>query len=204
MKMKGSFGGATNRVTEESLNSPSTHRNQIVTGEGLTTTRGKGIASTPSEQICSRKKQNPTNQNQSLVIMKHLVTSIKSLGAIALLAIGVGCAGDLQEKENLTIAAGFKVITPSKPDQVALLPTLPANKVTRVTYAGKTYYILPDLKHNQAYVGGPKQYKAYQQLRLAKQLSNENLEAAQMNEMASTTWGGWGGWGAGWGGNDWY
>jgi len=29
-------------------------------------------------------------------------------------------------------------------------------------------------------------------LRVAKQLSNNNLEAAQMNEM---DWGGWGGWG---------
>ena len=47
----------------------------------------------------------------------------------------------------------------------------------------------------------PEQYQAYQQLRLANKLSNENLEAAQMNQMATMNWGAWGGWGGygGWG-----
>ena len=75
---------------------------------------------------------------------------------------------------------------------------LPADKVTPVHYKGKSFYILPDAKNNQAYVGGPKQYQAYQQLRLANKLSNENLEAAQMNEMSTMNWGLWGGWGGGW------
>ena len=135
--------------------------------------------------------------------MKPIRISFKYLTALALLALAVGCATDLQNKENLAVSAGFKVITPGKPDQQALLAKLPADKVTRVNYKGKTYYVLPDVKNNQAYVGGPKQYRAYQQLRLAKQLSNENLEAAQMNEMSSMDWGGWGGWGGGWYGG-WY
>lgn len=137
------------------------------------------------------------NQNQNT--MKYLITTLQGLAAFALLAFAGGCATDMHEKENLAVAAGFKVITPSKPDQIALLPTLPAGKVTHINYRGKTYYVLPDVKNNQAYVGGPKQYQAYQQLRLAKQLSNENLEAAQMNQMATMNWGGWGGWGGGWG-----
>jgi hypothetical protein len=55
--------------------------------------------------------------------------------------------------------------------------------------------------NNQAYVGGAEQYQAYQQLRLANKLSNQNLEAAQMNQMATMNWGAWGGWGGygGWG-----
>ena len=59
------------------------------------------------------------------------------------------------------------------------------------------------MKNNQAYVGGPKQYQAYQQMRLAKQISNQNLEAAEMNQAASMNWGAWGGWG-GVGGPGWY
>jgi len=127
----------------------------------------------------------------------------KILAVIVLLAVVVGCATELKNKENMAIAAGFQVITPVKPDQVALLPTLPKDKVTRITHQGKTYYVLPDLKNNQAYVGGPSEYQAYQQLRIANQISNQNLEAAQMNQMASQNWGDWGGWGgyggAGWG-----
>jgi hypothetical protein len=135
--------------------------------------------------------------------MKMILNLVKCLAALAILALGVGCATDTHTKEDTLVAAGFKVITPTKPDQVALLPTLPADKVTRITYKGKTYYVMPDMKNNQAYVGGPKQYQAYQQLRLAKQLSNDNLEAAQMNQMASMNWAGWGGWGA-WGPVGWY
>ena len=45
---------------------------------------------------------------------------------------------------------------------------------------GKTYYIFPDAAHNQAYVGGRKEYQAYQQLRAANKLAKENLETAEM------------------------
>ncbi len=44
-------------------------------------------------------------------------------------------------------------------------------------------------------MGGPQQYQAYKQLRLANKLSSENLEAAEMNQEASMDWGSWGGWG---------
>ena len=74
--------------------------------------------------------------------------------------------------------------------------------MTPVNYQGKTYYVLPDVANNQAYVGGAEQYQAYQQLRLAQHLSNQNLEAAQMNQMATMNWGGWGGW-YGYGGWGW-
>jgi hypothetical protein len=94
-----------------------------------------------------------------------------------------------------------KIITPKNAEQQSILNGLPAGKVTPVTYKGKQYYVLPDVPNNQAYVGGPDQYQSYQQLRLANKLSNENLEAAQMNQMATMNWGAWGGWGGygGWG-----
>ena len=113
----------------------------------------------------------------------------------ALAALAVGCASDLQNKENLAAAAGFKVITPTKPDQQAILPTLPKDKVTPVTYHGKLYYVLPDAKNNQAYVGGPNEYEAYKRLRTAQQISNDNVAAAQMNQMNAINWGMWSGWG---------
>lgn len=134
--------------------------------------------------------------------MRQIKTSLPFFASIVLLVVTAGCAADLKSKENTAVAAGFKVITPVKPDQVALLPTLPKDKVTRITYHGKTFYILPDAKNNQAYVGGPKEYQTYKQLRLNQQISNENLEAAQMNQMASQNWADWGGWG-GFGGVGW-
>jgi hypothetical protein len=127
--------------------------------------------------------------------MKQIQIAFKFLAVISLLALAVGCASDEQNKQNLAVAAGFKIITPTKPDQISLLQSLPVDKVTPVNYHGKTFYVLPDAKNNQAYVGGTEQFQAYQQLRLAQHLSNENLQAAQMNQAASMNWGTWGGWG---------
>ena len=103
-------------------------------------------------------------------------------------------------RSNLLIAAGFQVIVPKTAAQQQKLQSLPADKVTLVQKDGKNYYVFPDAANNQAYVGGLTQYQAYQQLRLANKLANENLEAAELNQEASMDWGAWGGWGgAGWG-----
>jgi hypothetical protein len=129
--------------------------------------------------------------------MKHLFTGFSLIGAFALLALAVGCTStQTQSKENLLIAAGFKVIVPRNAAQQQKLQTLPADKVTLVQKDGKTYYVFPDAANNQAYVGDSAQYQAYKQLRLANKLANENLEAAEMNQETSMDLGAWGGWGA--------
>jgi hypothetical protein len=132
--------------------------------------------------------------------MKHIFTGFNLIGACALLALAVGCASmQTQSKENLLIAAGFKVIVPHTAAQQQKLQALPPDHVTLVQKDGKTYYVFPDAANNQAYVGGPTQYQAYKQLRLENKLANENLEAAEMNQDASMDWGAWGGWGgSGW------
>ncbi|HEY5894899.1 MAG TPA: hypothetical protein VIT91_16890 [Chthoniobacterales bacterium] len=134
---------------------------------------------------------------------QHIKTAWTFLAVIALAVIAAGCASTLPNEENMTVSAGFKPITPTKPDQQAILAKLPSYKVTRVVYAGKTYYVLPDRANNKAYVGGPKQYAAYKQLRLAKQMSNDNLEAGQLGQGDSQNMGDWNGWGV-WDPTDWY
>ena len=121
------------------------------------------------------------------------------ISVIALLALIVGCATTTQSTENMLVAAGFKVVTPKTPAQQQKLQKLPPGKVAQINKAGKTYYIFPDPAANQAYVGGPKQYQEYQQLRAEKQLANENLETAEMYQDSMMGWGAWGGWGMGWG-----
>jgi hypothetical protein len=94
-------------------------------------------------------------------------------------------------------ASGFKVITPKTTAQKQKLQNLPPGKVTMVQKGGKTYYIFPDPAHNQAYVGGPKQYRHYQELRTTNKLAQENVETAEMYQDAAMQWSLWGGWGAG-------
>src|SRR5882757_10638862 len=82
----------------------------------------------------------------------------------------VGCATttqtSTQNKESMLVASGFKTITPKTAAQQQKLQNLPPGKVTMIQKKGKTYYIFPDPANNLAYVGGPKQYRQYQQLRI--------------------------------------
>ncbi|HEU0207561.1 MAG TPA: hypothetical protein VFQ78_01150 [Candidatus Udaeobacter sp.] len=116
-------------------------------------------------------------------------------------ALLVGCAttANTQNRENMLVASGFKVISPKTSAQQQKLQNLPPGKVTMIQKAGKTYYIFPDPAHNQAYVGGPKQYRHYQELRATNRLAEENLETAEMYQDSAMEWSLWGGWGAGFG-----
>jgi hypothetical protein len=134
-------------------------------------------------------------------IMKRMRVSFNIIGTISVFALTVGCAttSSTQNKESMLVASGFKVITPKTTAQQQKLQQLPPGHVAMVNRNGRTYYIFPDAAHNQAYVGGPKEYQAYQQLRVANNIAQENVETAQMYQDAAMNWGAWGGWGAGWG-----
>jgi len=120
---------------------------------------------------------------------------------LAVAALTGGCAttpANFKSKESLAISADFKVIKPGKPDQQAILNKLPTGQVTRITYDGKTYYVLPDLAHHRAYVGGPKQYLTYQQLSQAKEQAKEyqaDKGIGHQQQMNAAKWGSWEGWG---------
>src|SRR5947209_9973371 len=129
-------------------------------------------------------KSSPRQPQNSMepIKMKRMRTSFNVISVIALLALTVGCAttSSTQNKESMLVASGFKVITPKTPAQQQRLQQLPPNHVAMINRKGRTYYIFPDVAHNQAYVGGPKQYQEYQQLRTEKKLAKEDLETAQM------------------------
>ena len=125
--------------------------------------------------------------------MKQLFTPFRILGAVALLALAAGCATTSTSQTDMLTAAGFKLHTADTPKKQELLATLPKDQLSVVTWKGKTFYVQPAAAPNQAYVGTPAEYQSYQQLRLAKQMSNDNLMAAQMNADAMDNWGGaWG------------
>jgi hypothetical protein len=142
-----------------------------------------------------------SNQSREEAKMKQIQASFKMVSVIALLALTVGCTttSSTQNKESMLVASGFKVITPKTAAQQQKLQQIPPGHVAMVNRKGRTYYVFPDAAHNQAYVGGPKEYQAYQQLRAANNIANENLETAEMYQDAAMQWGAWGGWGVGWG-----
>ena len=116
------------------------------------------------------------------------------MGAIALFVLTVGCA-NTQHTENLLSAAGFRTVIANTAQRQQQLKVLPPNKVTLVQRNGKNYYVYADPTNNQVYVGTPSQYQKYQQLRLANNMAQDQLAAAEMNQETAMGWGTWGPWG---------
>ncbi len=110
-----------------------------------------------------------------------------------LVALAVGCS-TTSSKENMLSAAGFKMVAADTPEKEAHLKSLPADKVTAVQRNGTMYYTFPNPKENVLYVGNEAEYQKYQQLRMQKQLADEQLNTAEMYNN-NTAWGVWGPWG---------
>ncbi len=90
------------------------------------------------------------------------------------------------------------MVPANTPEREAHLNSLPSDKITPVQRDGVTYYTFPDPKKNMLYVGQEPQYQEYQRLSIQKQMTDEQLEAAQLNQ--DNAWGVWGTWpGPGWG-----
>jgi len=120
--------------------------------------------------------------------MKHRFTGVHFIGAIAFLAMAVGCANP-QHTENLLSAAGFRTVIANTPPRQEQLKALPPDKVTLVQLHGKNYYVYADPANNQIFVGTPSQYQKYQQLRLANNLAQDELQTAQLNSWGPGLWG---------------
>jgi hypothetical protein len=120
--------------------------------------------------------------------MKHIFTAFNLIGVIVLLALTVGCA-NTQHTENLFSAAGFRTVIANTPQRQEQLKALPPDKVTLVQRNGKNYYVYADPTNNQAFVGTPSQYQKYQQLRLANNLAQDQLQTAQLNSWGPGRWG---------------
>jgi hypothetical protein len=126
--------------------------------------------------------------------MKQILHHYRFVFALVLLAFAAGCATTTTTHENLLAAAGFEQKTADTPKKQELLATLPKGRLTLITWKGKKYYVQPDdVTPNLAWVGREQEFQAYHQLRLAKQISDDNLMAAQMSQHDMWAWGGaWG------------
>jgi hypothetical protein len=124
--------------------------------------------------------------------MKQTFKPLRIFSAIGLLALATGCATTETAKTDLLTTAGFKLVNADTPKKQELLKTLPAGQLSLISWKGKSFYVQPAATPNQAYVGTATEFHAYEQLRLAKQMRNDNLMAAQMNYDRMNQWNAWG------------
>ena len=118
--------------------------------------------------------------------------------SVAMLLVVSGCATirrhDAASTEQMLAAAGFRMQPADSPERLAALNAMPRQKLVarttdpkgpadaRVVYT----YADPDNCHC-VYVGGPKEYSAFERLRVEKQMAIES-------EQASMDWPWWGPW----------
>ena len=91
-----------------------------------------------------------------------------------------GCAGtQVQHKESLLSAAGFRMRTPSTQEQWAVFHEMTPYKLERNTFNGKTLYTYADKQKGVVYIGGDKAYQSYKQLGIQQSLAQKELELAR-------------------------
>jgi len=107
------------------------------------------------------------------------------LGLLLIIAIVVGfsgCAGtQVQNKESLLTAAGFRTRTPSTREQWAMYNQMTPYKLERNTRNGKTVYTYADKQKGVVYIGGDIAYQSYKQLGIQQSLAQKELEASYSN-----------------------
>jgi hypothetical protein len=123
--------------------------------------------------------------------MRQISARLSFTSVLVILASTFGCAGT-HETEDLLSAAGFKMVVANTPQQQQHLKTLPPHKMRVVHRKGKPYYVYADPAHKLIYVGNQLQYDQYRDLRLAKNVSEEDLQDAELNAQDAAGWEVWG------------
>jgi hypothetical protein len=122
--------------------------------------------------------------------MKPTFKPFRIFAPIALLALATSCATTSQTTQtaDMLTSAGFKLVDADTPQKQELLKTLPTGQLSVVKWKGKTFYVEPAATPNHAYVGTEKEYHAYEGLRIARQLRNDQILAAQMRNADMARW----------------
>lgn len=130
--------------------------------------------------------------NRTTDFLKVTTISVILGGALA------GCAAmqkqETIETERLLSAAGFQVKLADTPQKQTNLQALPQQKLLLRQQNGKIYYIYPDATDCKClYYGNEQAYQRYQRLALERNMAQEQIQAAELNEDMAMDgmWGPW-------------
>jgi len=125
--------------------------------------------------------------------MKRLFGGLRLAVILLVTALLPGCAThNNQTTEDLLSAAGFNVVIATTPKQLQHLAKLPSYKMMRIQRNGKDRYVYADPARKLLYVGGLFSYDRYKDMRLAKNVAEEDLQDAKFNAEIASGWDAWG------------
>jgi hypothetical protein len=110
-----------------------------------------------------------------------------------------GCAAmrerEIREVEDMLAASGFVMKPADSPDKAADLQKLPPRQLVPQQRDGQPYYVYADPDVCKCiWAGDQKAFAQFQQLRIRKQIADEQLAAAQAYRDAAFNWNLWGPW----------
>jgi hypothetical protein len=110
---------------------------------------------------------------------------------------GSGCTyfrkQEADQTEATLAASGFKVKPADTAKRQSDLAMFPVRKITTRVREGKLTYFYADPDFCKClYYGDAQAYSRYQQLAIQRQIAQEQVEAAEMNQDAAMDWGMWG------------
>jgi hypothetical protein len=111
--------------------------------------------------------------------------SLFILGLLLVVVAGCSTAPRTQQTETLLVASNFKTVPATTPAQQAHLQNMTPGKFAIVKRNDKTYYVFPDAARHRLYVGNRNQYLSYRQSAQDEQLSNGEIEGADLQEDAA-------------------
>jgi hypothetical protein len=130
-----------------------------------------------------------------------MTTHIRWLPTLTLIAaIGLAASGctyfrkqEADDTESTLAAAGFRMKPADTPKREAGLAQFPVRKLVSRLRDGRVTYFYADPDFCKClYYGDQQQYGRYRQLAIQKQIAQEQMDAAEMNENAAMDWGMWG------------
>jgi len=119
--------------------------------------------------------------------------------AVLLSATLIGCATtpfmqqQAAQQEDLLTAAGFTMMLADTPGKRAQLQTLPSYEVRMRLRNQQPVYFYADPQYCQClYLGNESHYQAYRRLAIERNVAQEPMTAALLNEDAGMNWDQWG------------
>jgi hypothetical protein len=125
--------------------------------------------------------------------MKRILGGLPLAILLIMATLLPGCAGHSpQSTENLLSAAGFNVVIASTPKQLNHLAHLPPYKMMRIQRHGVDKYVYADPAQKVIYVGGLFSYDRFKDMRLEKNVTEQDLQDAKFNAEIASGWDVWG------------
>jgi hypothetical protein len=125
--------------------------------------------------------------------MKRIFAGLPRTVILSITVLIAACAShSRQTTEDLLAASGFNVVIATTPQQLKHLAALPPYKMMRIQRNGKDRYVYADPARKLIYVGGLFSYDHYKDLRLAKNVAEQDLQDAKFNAEIASGWDVWG------------